>query len=118
MIGPALRAGAPIARGRLLRALSHLSVDHFREHLPLRRKVRSPPAPRSVSNATSWWSKLTRPLPALIGFWIPALKPPPGQVRFVGFRLLALKNVLDPGDNAAGPVLELGADLIVRGWPK
>ena len=35
MIGPALRAGAPIARGRLLRAASHLSVDHLREHFAI-----------------------------------------------------------------------------------
>ena len=35
VIGPTLRADARIARERLRRALSHLSVDHFREHFAI-----------------------------------------------------------------------------------
>ena len=43
VIGPTLRTGAPIARGRLPRALSHFWSTISASILPLRRRDRSPP---------------------------------------------------------------------------
>jgi hypothetical protein len=41
----------------------------------------------------------------------------PGLPALVRFRFLAPEDVIDPGDDAAGPVLQFGADLIVRSCP-
>src|SRR5438105_3488905 len=76
---------------------------------------------------------LFRPTLASIEQWASRARPPPLSVvaitgafrsrllpqlpAFVRFGFLALEDVVDLGDGAAGPMLELGADLIVSGRP-